>query len=106
MSKFILKIRPLLICIPWTAVQLLAGETITVNEMQVVLIDSVDVPASQDGAIAAISVDEGQSVSVGDELARLDDRKMKIEEHLARTRLEIANESAQSGLAAELAAKK
>ena len=32
----------------WTAVQLFAGEPILVSEMQVVLIDSVDVPASQD----------------------------------------------------------
>ena len=106
MAKFFFKLRPLLVCIPWTAVQLVAGEPITVNEMQVVLIDSVDVPASQEGAIAAITVDEGQSVSVGDDLARLDDRKMKIEENLARTRLEIANENAKSGLAAELATKK
>ena len=83
-----------------------AAEPIFVNEMQVVLIDSVDVPASQDGAIAVLSVDEGDSVSVGDELVRLDDRKTKIEQDLAQTRLEIANENAESGLAAELAKKK
>lgn len=106
MSKYIFHIRMILIFMHWTAVQLFAGEPILVSEMQVVLIDSVDVPASQDGAIAGISVDEGESVSVGDQLAHLDDRKMKLEENLARTRLQIANENAQSGFAAELAGKK
>ena len=106
MSKFVSMLRPLLFCVPWTTLRLIAAEPIVVNEMQVVLIDSVDVPASQDGAIAVLPVDEGKSVSVGDELARLDDRKTKIEQDLAQTRLEIANENAQSGLSAELAQKK
>jgi multidrug resistance efflux pump len=106
MSKFVFAFRTLLFCLPCTALSLIAAEPIVVNEMQVVLIDSVDVPASQDGAIAVLPVDEGKSVSVGDELARLDDRKTKIEQELARTRLEIANENAQSGLSAELAEKK
>jgi multidrug resistance efflux pump len=106
MSKFVFKAQLLLVCIPWMEFQLAASEPITVSEMQVVLIDSVDVPASQDGALAGISVDEGETVSVGDELARLDDRKMKLEQDLAQTRLEIANENARSGLAAELAEKK
>jgi multidrug resistance efflux pump len=106
MCKFVFILRPLLFCVPWTALSLIAAEPIVVNEMQVVLIDSVDVPASQDGAIAVLPVDEGKSVSVGDELARLDDRKTAIEQELAQTRLEIANENAQSGLSAELAKKK
>ncbi len=106
MSKFIFTLGPLLFCVPWPACGLIAAEPIVVNEMQVVLIDSVDVPASQDGAIAVLPVDEGKSVSVGDELARLDDRKTRIEQNLAQTRLEIANENAQSGLSAELAEKK
>ena len=96
----------MLLCMPWTARNAFAVEIVRVDDMQVVLIDSVDVPASQDGALAAIAVSEGKSVSAGDELARLDDRKLKLEENLARTRLEIANESARSGLAAELAEKK
>jgi len=106
MSKFVLISRLLLFCVPWTAISLSAAEPIVVSEMQVVLIDSVDVPASQDGAIAVFSVDEGQTVSAGDELARLDDRKTRIDQDLAQTRLEIANENAQNGLSAELAEKK
>ncbi len=104
--KFIFICGPLLFCATWPALGLIAAEPIVVNEMQVVLIDSVDVPASQDGAIAVLPVDEGKSVSVGDELARLDDRKTRIEQDLAKTRVEIANENAQSGLSAELAEKK
>jgi len=106
MPKFIFIFGPLLFCATWPALGLIAAEPIVVNEMQVVLIDSVDVPASQDGAIAVLPVDEGKSVSVGDELARLDDRKTRIEQDLAKTRVEIANENAQSGLSAELAEKK
>ena len=86
MSKFGFISRSLLFCIPWTAFSLIAAEPLVVNEMQVVLIDSVDVPASQDGAIAVLLVDEGESVSVGDVLARLDDRKTRIEQELAQTR--------------------
>ena len=106
MSRFIFILPSLLFYVPSMALSLNAVEPIFVNEMQVVLIDSVDVPASQDGAIAVLTVDEGESVSVGDELVRLDDRKTKIEQDLAQTRLEIANQNAQSGLSAELAKKK
>ncbi|MCH1440402.1 MAG: HlyD family efflux transporter periplasmic adaptor subunit [Rubripirellula sp.] len=106
MSKFVFILPSFLFCVPGTVPRLNAVEPIVVNEMQVVLIDSVDVPASQDGAIAAIPVDEGESVIAGDELVRLDDRKTRIEQNLAQTRLEIANENAKSGLSAELAKKK
>ena len=58
------------------------------------------------GVIAEIAVREGQTVRSGQELARLDDRKSQLEELLARTQLEIANEKAASGLATDLAEKK
>ena len=106
MSKFVCILQAIMFSVPSLALSLSGAEPVVVNEMQVVLIDSVDVPASQDGAIAALPVEEGESVSAGDELARLDDRKTKIEQVLAQTRLEIANENAKSGLAAELAEKK
>ncbi len=106
MSKSIVNAWLILLILPWSATGLMAQDSITVDEMQVVLIDEVDVPASQDGAIAELSVREGDAVSIGDQLARLDDRKSKLEEALARTQLEIVNENARSGLASELAQTK
>lgn len=106
MSRFVSILGSVLLAGSWMVPGSIGAESIVVKEMQVVLIDSVDVPASQDGAIAVLPVEEGASVRIGDELARLDDRKTKIEQELAQTRLEIANQNAQSGLAAELAEKK
>lgn len=78
MSKFVCILQAIMFSVPSLALSLSGAEPVVVNEMQVVLIDSVDVPASQDGAIAALPVEEGESVSAGDELARLDDRSSAL----------------------------
>lgn len=83
-----------------------ADEPIVVDQMVVVLIDEVDVPASQDGVIAEISVKEGETVSEGDRLGKLDDRQTRLLESQARTKLSIATEKAENGLAEDLARKK
>ena len=106
MSKSIVSSWLIVLISLLSAPVLMAEDSITVGEMQVVLIDAADVPASQDGAIAELSVREGDAVSIGDLLARLDDRKLKLAVALARTQLDIANENARSGLAADLAEKK
>ncbi|MGI9470731.1 MAG: HlyD family secretion protein [Rubripirellula sp.] len=81
-------------------------DSILVDEMVVVLIDAVDVPASQSGVIADISVKEGESVSFGSPLAKLDDRKSQLLESQARTQLAIATENAEHGMEEDLAKKK
>lgn len=83
-----------------------AEDPIFVEDMVVVLIDAVDVPASQSGVIATMSVKEGDSVSEGDLLAKLDDRQSKLLESQTHTKLEIAIEKAENGLAEDLAKKK
>lgn len=84
----------------------IADEPIVVDQMVVVLIDEVDVPASQNGVIAEIFVTEGEAVSQGDQLGKLDDRQTRLLESQARTKLSIATEKAENGLAEDLAQKK
>ncbi|MFK8113999.1 MAG: efflux RND transporter periplasmic adaptor subunit [Rubripirellula sp.] len=79
---------------------------LTVDEMVVVVIDAVNVPAPLAGTIADVSVREGSSVVVGQELARLDDRQAKVEEALAETQLGIAERKTQEDLGTDLANKK
>jgi multidrug efflux pump subunit AcrA (membrane-fusion protein) len=86
--------------------QVSAEQSLVVDEMVVVLIDAVNVPASATGIIATISAREGDSVKAGQELGTLDDRKPRLEQSLARTQLKIATENAEHGLATELAEKK
>ena len=83
-----------------------ADDSILIEEMIVVLIDAVDVPASQNGVIAEISVQEGDAVKESAQLGKLDDRESKLKEMLARTQLSIAIENAGNGLAEDLAKKK
>ena len=82
------------------------ADEVLVDEMVVVLIDAVDVPANENGVIAEIVVHEGDSVQSGQALARLDDRRVRLEESLAKTKLAIATEQADNSLAVELAEKK
>lgn len=79
--------------------------SLVVEEMIVVAIDSVEVPASQTGLIAELRVREGNSVVADQELGRLDDRQSKIEERLAHTRLEIAKHKAEDSTVSDLADK-
>ena len=83
----------------------IAEQTLAVDEMVVVLIDAVNVPASETGMIAEIVVREGNAVISGQQLGRLDDRQAQLEESLAQKQLEIAMEKALSGHATDLAKK-
>lgn len=83
-----------------------AAQALVVDDMVVVLIDAVDVPASETGVIASIDVREGNSVKAGQRLASLDDRQAKLQESLAKTELQIAEEKAENGLATDAANKK
>ena len=82
------------------------AQSLTVDEMVVVLIDAVDVPANETGVIAEINVHEGHAVTAGQQLGMLDDRKARLQESLARTQLEIATEMAGNALATDVAKKK
>ena len=49
---------------------------------------------------------EGEAVAQGDQLGKLDDRQTRLLESQARTKLSIATEKAENGLAEDLARKK
>jgi multidrug efflux pump subunit AcrA (membrane-fusion protein) len=84
----------------------LAQDMLRVDDLVVVLIDSVDVAATETGVIAELNCREGDAVKVGQPLGRLDDRQAKLAEKLAITQSRIAAANADNGLATELAEKK
>ncbi len=100
------KLTAIAILFIWGICSHAAAQSLVVDEMVVVLIDAVDVPASETGVIAEISVREGHAVEAGQQLGMLDDRKAKLQESLARTQLEIATENAGNALATDVAKKK
>lgn len=77
-----------------------------IHDLVVVVIDSVEVAATETGVIAQLPVREGDSVKKGQVLGNLDDRRARLEKKLALTQLEIATAHATDGLGAELAEKK
>lgn len=83
----------------------LADEPWVVNDLSVVLLDDVEVPATETGPLVEVLVREGNSVTRGQTLARLDDREAQLEQKTAETELEIAVALAENSHAAELAEK-
>ncbi len=75
------------------------------DDLIVTVIDEVEVPAMETGAIVEILVREGNAVKKGDVLARLDDRRAQLAQSLAMTQLEIANAKAGNPVAVALAEK-
>lgn len=83
-----------------------ADDVFQVHDLVVVVIESVEVAARETGVIAELTAREGISVTSGQELGKLDDRKSRIQEKLAATQLEIATAKAENSLATDLAEKK
>ena len=70
------------------------GEDIVVEDCYVSPLNDVDVPAEAQGVIRVLDVDEGHAVTVGQSLARIDDREAQINKDLANIELEKAEEQA------------
>jgi macrolide-specific efflux system membrane fusion protein len=81
------------------------GATLAVEDVQVTLVADVQAPARQDGVLAALSVKEGDLVSQGAELGRLDSELAQIDERLARTELEISRLRAENDVDRRFAQK-
>jgi multidrug efflux pump subunit AcrA (membrane-fusion protein) len=72
-----------------------AGNPLAIDSVLVTLIDEVEVPAQAEGALISLTVREGDSVSAGQELGRVDDldarsaaRQLELEADVARREAE------------------
>ncbi|MDX1947205.1 MAG: efflux RND transporter periplasmic adaptor subunit [Pirellulaceae bacterium] len=75
------------------------GEELQVTSALVRLIDQLDIPAQEPGAVAALEVQEGSRVAAGEILARLDDTDARYAVERARIELEIARQNAALDIA-------
>ena len=70
------------------------AEDIVVEDCYVSPLNDVDVPAEAQGVIRNLDVEEGHTVTVGQSLARIDDREAQINKDLAKIELEKSEEQA------------
>ena len=81
------------------------GRAITVENAQVVCIHKIQVAAQADGIIAQLLVDEGHTVSKGDELLVIDNRVAAAELAVAQKELEASQKQALQTAELEYATK-
>ena len=81
-----------------------AAET-AVDGLVVTVIDQIDVPALETGILKSLTVREGDRVTGGQVIGKLDDRHVQLQAKLVATELEIATSRANEDFASELAAK-
>jgi len=82
-----------------------ADEKVVVEDALIRLIDEVEVPAREAGALAEILVHEGESVTAGQIVVRLDDQPQKLQEQRARLELAVARRELDNQAPLALAAK-
>lgn len=68
------------------------GSGVTVQDCAVRFAEELDLPSTEAGLIAELSVTVGQPIAAGDAIARLDDRALKIRSRAALLRLSAAQE--------------
>ena len=82
-----------------------AAELVEVPSAPITIIDSVDVAAANSGVLTSAPIREGQLVSQGQELARVDDRMAALKAVQAEVNLQLANEEAGNDVAYRLSKK-
>jgi len=75
------------------------------QNMVVSAIDQVDVPAREVGVLESLSVKEGDRVSRGQVIGKLDGRRVEVQAELMQADLQIAQKKAESNFPTELAEK-
>ena len=78
---------------------------VEVPSMLIKLIEQIDVPAREPGALAAVHVSEGQMVEPGQVLAQVDDAEARTAAERARIEVEIARAKAQNDVSIRFARK-
>lgn len=74
----------------------LKADTIEVQSVLINVLHEAKVPARQEGVIESILVEEGQMVSKGDVLARMDDEQASLAVERAKIELEIAKKQSEN----------
>lgn len=86
--------------------QATSAEVITVKKALIQIIDEVQVPAQSEGPLTELLVHEGQVVSEGDTLGKIDDSEMQLELQRAKLQLSIAEHEATNRIPIEAAETK
>jgi multidrug efflux pump subunit AcrA (membrane-fusion protein) len=69
-------------------------DTAVVSNCLLSLADEVQIPAQENGVLTKLAVKEGQSVSVGDFLAQIDDEQPRVAAEVADAKLRVAEKEA------------
>ncbi|QDT12631.1 efflux RND transporter periplasmic adaptor subunit [Planctomycetes bacterium K23_9] len=80
-----------------------AQETISLKDWVVTVIDQVDVPARETGLLESLDVAEGDRVTAGQLIGKLDDRQIQLQAKLADADLQIAKKRMETHFESELA---
>lgn len=80
-------------------------DSLTIEDLIVVVVNEVQVPALETGAIDTLAVHEGMAVKRGDILATLDRRRAELQQRLAKIELAIATANADDSSTIALAEK-
>ncbi len=72
------------------------SERVHVDSVQITLLEDVDVPAEDSGALGVLHAEEGDLVEAGDRLATLDDTAATLELERAESELEVARDLASN----------
>jgi RND family efflux transporter MFP subunit len=82
-----------------------ASRKIQVDSVLVTLIEQVDVPAQEAGVLANVAVREGQLVTVGTMLARIEDAEAQLDMKKAELEVEIARRESKNDVKVRFAEK-
>ena len=80
-----------------------AGETIRLPQCDVYLIDEIEIPAQDAGAISSVKAVVGVELQAGDEVLRLDDRQTRVDALVEKRKYEIAVQQAENEIDVEFA---
>jgi len=82
-----------------------AAETVLIENALIQLVDEVEVPALEAGALVEILIREGDTVEPGQVIARLDNQPQKIQADRAKLELAVSRRELANQTASALAAK-
>ena len=80
-----------------------AAAPVAVSDCLVSLIEEAQVPAQESGELTAVTARDGQQVSAGEVLARIDDKLSKLELQVRVTELDVAKKRAEDTVSIDYA---